>query len=206
VATLTLPVDRLAELGPDDLITAIDGRTLGRPLTVAERMDADGAVPLVNPLGTGTRWRLYPDTAVAESVTIERPEEATTATTAAQPELTRPAAPAGPTTARQARTVTPVLPQGGELLEVALQALGMRLAPDVIWSRMRGNPMYVLELQALADAPNGLITMEPGDRGRGTTLGFMCRRYGWCYKVSQGRWQITPMGLAAILAWDEQEG
>ena len=92
----TLTRKQLDQLAPGDTITAIDGRPLRRPVTVAGRLaridDGHGplAVRLVNPRGTATVDNLYPDTHVHQNVTVEHPTPQTPSTPRA-PRAPRPA-------------------------------------------------------------------------------------------------------------------
>lgn len=76
MATLTVPLDSITtDLRAGDRITAIDGRPLPAPRTVAGPA-IGGAVPLVNALGGHTAWHLYPDTQVLEHITVDRNQPA----------------------------------------------------------------------------------------------------------------------------------
>lgn len=78
MSTLTIPRDRLhADLLPGDRITAIDDTPLRRVAivelpSVAVSFGGPRAVRLRNALDTDTDWNLYPDSQVADHVTVER--------------------------------------------------------------------------------------------------------------------------------------
>lgn len=76
--TLTISRDRIVDdIRPGDYIVALDGRDLPHPLLVAgwgEVADRNraGGIALRNRLDTATEWNLYPDSQVAETITVER--------------------------------------------------------------------------------------------------------------------------------------
>jgi hypothetical protein len=76
MATITVTRDRLhTDLKPGDKLVAIDGHTLPVAREVKDPkhlVNGQSAVSLVNALGTGTEWNIYPGNVI--EVTIERPE------------------------------------------------------------------------------------------------------------------------------------
>lgn len=82
MTTLTITVDRLAEIRPGDRIVAIDGRPYDFEVTGALAPIRPGATPGIRLATTSAADRyLYPDAHVAATVTVERPEPVTPAPT-----------------------------------------------------------------------------------------------------------------------------
>lgn len=78
MSTLTLSRHQADRLRVGDRIVAIDGRPLDTEMEVAATFrrifGKTSGVPLVNPLGTDTRWVLYPDSQVEATLLVERVE------------------------------------------------------------------------------------------------------------------------------------
>lgn len=76
MSVLTLAPTETERLQAGDRIVALDDTHLTPAHIVAAPASPDGTVPLINLIGSGTTWRLYPDSQIAQSLTIERDDPA----------------------------------------------------------------------------------------------------------------------------------
>lgn len=176
---------------PGDRIIEIDGHPMSQRLVVHETpWEMEGALRLVNPLGTETIWNLYPGTQVRHDITIEREtvlyppgDYSAEAPTREEFEATLPAP--GPSWDKRERAA------------------------------LRRNPHYADTLSLLD--PTGKATdlravrFKPDFRGRDAsmhshTCGTLGAFYGWTEKVGTFTWRLTERGQQVLAAYRTERG
>lgn len=207
MSTLTVTADRLfTDLRAGDQITAIDGHRLPAPREVAMPRVATyyggpEAVRLVNALGSGTEWNLYPGN--VEVVTVERDTHRGGSLARKFEDLTAP---------QPVVTIEPVEgPRAwiGRYRDDVWE--GRTPGPAVIaygWSKytrramMRNRHYEALLAKAAEAGPTGLLARG---RGEGTQYGTLAAYYGWIERAPGRRWRITETGAEVLAAWRREQ-